>query len=327
MKFPFDFSISLVFRLVFPGMVLAIALMPLCKGWLLWLGHPVDVKILAPILAVMFGWLIVLADAPIYLLFEGRTGWFIPCVKRWFVSWEARRVANAVAKGNELAADNNEDGLEYDIETLDFPIGKDGEPYSAFPTRLGNLMTSFETYSKVAYGIDSIFYWYRLWVVLDKDLKAALDEIQAVADGALYVSFSLYCGSLIFALYAVGGWIIPLLPFKLFNLPYLSAPAWTAGLAVLLFSSGYCIYRLAVVQQRGVGEMYRSLFDQYRDKLGFASDAAAIAVTVGANRSEAISAKFKVASRFLRWHRIRPAGETDNYTPEAWASARKSRKP
>jgi hypothetical protein len=327
MKFPFDFSISLVFRLIFPGMVLAIALMPLCKGWLMWLGHPIDAKVLAPVLAVLLGWLIILADQPIYLLFEGRIGWFIPCLKRIFVAWEARRLASAIAKAGELADANNPDGLEYEIETLDFPIGKDGQPYSAFPTRLGNLMTSFETYSKVAYGIDSVFYWYRLWVVLDKDLKAALDEIQAVADGALYVSFALYCSCGIFALYAAGGWVVPHLPWKLFNLPYLSSPSWTLALAGFLFIAGYSVYRLAIVQQRGVGEMYRALFDQHRGKLDFASEAAAIAVTVGANESEAIESKHVVASRYLRWHRIRPAGATKNYTPEAWAVIPKNKTP
>ena len=69
MKFPFDFSITLVFRLVFPGIVLATATLPLLLGFFSWVGlagdGKVTVTVLVPIAAVIFGWLIVLCDAPI----------------------------------------------------------------------------------------------------------------------------------------------------------------------------------------------------------------------------------------------------------------------
>jgi hypothetical protein len=183
---------------------------------------------------------------------------------------------------------------------------------------LGNLIAAYEGYPSVAYKLDSIFYWYRLWVVLDKDLRAALDETQAIADSAIYVSFVLLVAFSIFVLYALGGWLVPLLPIKLFDLPYLPAPWRTLGLSPVPLLLSYLVYRIALFAQRGYGELYKSLFDQFRSQLTFVDAVADEAKTLGANPQEILDAKYRVVSRLLRWHKIRPPGNS-NVTPEEWA--------
>src|SRR5262249_2356964 len=92
----------------------------------------------------------------------------------------------------------SEAGVEYGL----YPINKDGEAYVQYPTRLGNIIESFENYPNVKYGLDSVFYWYRLWVVLDKDLREEIDSAQAVVDSTVYISFVLYVSGLVMLVYA-----------------------------------------------------------------------------------------------------------------------------
>jgi hypothetical protein len=72
--------------------------------------------------------------------------------------------------------------LEVGVEYALYPTDDDSAAYVAHPTRLGNIIESFESYPKIKYGLDSVFYWYRLWVVLDKDLREEIDSSQAVVD-------------------------------------------------------------------------------------------------------------------------------------------------
>jgi hypothetical protein len=47
-----------------------------------------------------------------------------------------------------------------------------------------------------------VFYWYRLWVVIDKNLREELDNAQSVVDSTVYISFSLYLSGVIMFAYA-----------------------------------------------------------------------------------------------------------------------------
>jgi hypothetical protein len=321
MKFPFDFNITLIFRLVFPGIVLATAAMPALMGLVGWLGIKQATEIyVLPVAAVIFGWLIVLGDQPIYMFLEGRgfaPGWLL----EWMRGRQAKRLAKLHAKYLKLRAEGKKElANEVDIKRLDYPVGKDGEFYARMPTRLGNLLYSYETYSNTAYKIDSIFYWYRLWVVLDKDLRSELTETQAIADSAVYVCFASYVGMVIVLLYTVGGFVAQIVHRTWFNLPDLPSPFGTVLIALGLLLLGLFLNWLALFYQRGYGEFYKSLFDQFRDKLAFADGVSRMAVAAGGDPDEANRNKFRVTSRYLRWHRIRPTGEANNWTPEAWAA-------
>jgi hypothetical protein len=61
-KFPFDFSIKLIFRLIFPGMVLAAAMVPASDALLNGVGIPLNVAYSYPFEVVAWGWLVVVCD-------------------------------------------------------------------------------------------------------------------------------------------------------------------------------------------------------------------------------------------------------------------------
>jgi hypothetical protein len=88
------------------------------------------------------------------------------------------------------------------LVAAEWPVDEGGDPYALYPTQLGNILAGFELYPKVKYGIDAIFYWYRLWVSLDKDLREEIDTVQAVVDSTLYVSFTLYVSAALALFYA-----------------------------------------------------------------------------------------------------------------------------
>lgn len=69
MKLPFDFGIKLLFRLVFPGVILAAALTPAIRAILQCLEIPIKIEYLFPIEVIGFGWAVAVCDMPIYMLF------------------------------------------------------------------------------------------------------------------------------------------------------------------------------------------------------------------------------------------------------------------
>jgi hypothetical protein len=313
MKFPFDFNITLVFRLVFPGLVVAAVSLPFFLALLKWLGLGVITpSVLLPVLAVLFGWLIVLSDQPIYMFMEGRRYWLAP-LRNLGIWLQKKRLESIQEKYAKLKKDGLSDRAnEINIQKLDYPLDDNDNYYAPYPTLLGNLLTSYERYTNTAYRLDSIFYWYRLWVVLDKDLRTSLDEAQAVADSAVYVSFALLVSFVILVLYALGGWIWPYWPWARWPMVYLPRPRDTLGLSVFPLMLAYCMYRIGIFQQRSYGELFKSLFDQYRDKLDKFVDGVAQEVRrQGGDRQEILDTKYRVVSRYLRWHRIHrvpPAG-------------------
>jgi hypothetical protein len=75
MKFPFEFGTKLVFRLIAPGALLAAAMLPAVQFLLFALGLTIRSVYVFPFAAVAWGWMVVVCDQPIYMLFEGRRFW------------------------------------------------------------------------------------------------------------------------------------------------------------------------------------------------------------------------------------------------------------
>ena len=145
MKSPFEFGTKLVFRLIFPGAILAAAMVPLVHWVLRAIGIQISIQYLFPFEVIAWGWLIVLADMQIYMLFEGRRYW--PShLRNALVRYETRRM-------NRLKAivDAGPDGDErrFREAALDhgmYPIDEGGRAYVEAPTRLRNILAAFEKY-------------------------------------------------------------------------------------------------------------------------------------------------------------------------------------
>jgi hypothetical protein len=302
MKLPFDFGIKLLFRLLLPGLVLTLGLAPFIFFILDWVNWPESHLYVLVITVIVAGWLVLVLDMQIYMFFEGRRFWR-PWMKKYFLSCETRRLEklqksaalsvleNIERREEELKAETDlvklselQQKIQVDrgtyLEALfdikNFAMDDHGEYQAKFPTRLGNLIESYEDYSKRVYGMDSVFYWSRLWLKLDKDLREEIDGRQAVADSTVYVAFVCFINALIWIVYAaavtINGVILsvaqkPILTVKYTLFQHLP-PWWSSWLIALAFLfAGLSLYRLSLRLHAQFGEVFKSVFDVFHDQI------------------------------------------------------------
>src|SRR2546427_946786 len=97
---------------------------------------------------------------------------------------EALVRAAARAKGAQRSLKHRE--LWYTLRR--YPVNEAGEPYASHPTLLGNILAAYEDYPLSRYGMDSVFYWTRIWLQLEREKKDEIDSIWCVADGLVSLS-------------------------------------------------------------------------------------------------------------------------------------------
>lgn len=319
MKFPFEFSTKLIFRLILPGAVLAAAFVPLVHWALHFWGFPVKIEYAFPLEVLAWGWLVILSDMRIYMLFEGRRYWH-RCVREAFVASERRRLAKLVGVV-EYGRPTKRDKGEVELDYSQFPFNDKGDPTAYYPTRLGNLLMCYENYPSLKYGIDGVFYWYRLWLMLDKDTREELDNAQALADSAVYVVFALYVSGVMMFIYAAATWAGSLgsawLPS--IKLPYVPGAGSLVVMGALCFVAGFCLYRITLPIHATFGELFVSVFDQHRSKLSFddvLNEIGQIRGTPYGRLSK--SQSYRIVWRYLRWHLIRDETQQKNFKVKDW---------
>lgn len=309
MKFPFDFSVKFVFRLILPGVILAAAMVPAVHAALRGLGFPDKLEYAFPLEVIAWGWAIIISDMPIYILYEGRRYW--PSVVRKAFIWFQQRRLKKLRYIVFNARVGSREYLEASVEYANYPIDDSGEPYVEHPTRLGNILAAYETYPDVKYGLDSVFYWYRLWIVLDKDLRDEVDNAQSVVDSAVYVSFAFYVSGLIMLVYAAIGalqrtsWEAAKYA-NLVHLPYLPSVAILLWMSLGCVVLGFAVYRISLPAHAQYGELFKSIFDMYRSKLEF-DDIIRVVSEITANpllRWKSNREKNEIAFMYLQWHTI-----------------------
>ncbi len=303
MKLPFDFGARFILRLLLPSVILALALFPLAAAARHAAGVVLADEILFTATGLLAGLALLLLDMPIYMLLEGRRYW-----PRWLrdrgLAAERERLARLQAQS--AAATDPQLTVEYDIQIAEFPLDKaSGKPKVTYPTRLGNILNGFETYPDVKYGLDGVFFWPRLWLAIDKDLREELDSVQAVVDGTIYACFALLVGAAMSIVY-----MLLLLPAFAWQLPAL-------GVGALLLS--YACYRAALAPYVQYGALFAATFDQYRDRLAFGTLVADLDRHMGVVTGQRTERERGRATwRFLRWHRYRRPGATDNEQVTDW---------
>jgi hypothetical protein len=308
-KFPFDFSVKLVFRLILPGIILGAAMVPTVHAAIRGLGFPDKLEYTYALEVIAWGWAIIISDMPIYMLYEGRRYWpsGIRRLFIWFQVQRLRRLTYAVFHepiGSRAY-------LEASVEFGNYPIKDSGESYVQHPTRLGNILAAYENYPNVKYGLDSVFYWYRLWVVLDKDLREEIDNAQSVVDSTVYVSLSFYLSGLIMLVYAgisllqQTSWQVARY-VSLIRLPFIPSVEILVLMGLGCVVLGFTVYRLSLSAHAQFGELFKSIFDMHRSKLTFddivktVSEITGNPLTLCKSRRE----QNKLAFMYLRWHRI-----------------------
>jgi hypothetical protein len=253
-------------RVVLPGILATGVLYP-SVGWAL--SHfasasPFSWEQIAVYAAGTFllGALISTLNNEIYKIYEGRIFW--PRVLRdWALGRQQARVgklqkaaAAARARGDNAAYSE----IWYQLRI--YPLDEKGQPQAARPTRLGNILAGYEEYPNNRYGMDSVFYWPRIWLQIDKDKKEEIDSQWSLADGFLTLSAISLAGGVV--------WILQSLAFALGAVSF-SIPLRSPGKAALASAGwlllGYVWYRLSLPLHRENGEVFKSIFDLYRSKV------------------------------------------------------------
>ena len=133
------------------------------------------------------------------------------------------------------------------------------------PTRLGNVIRSFEYYSDREYGIDSNQIWPRLAAVIPEDYAISIDDTKTTFD------FMMNCSLLSMVLsfcVLIAGLVYPA-PFVSFAIAI-----WWLLKIVSLVALSYFFYRLSINRAHAWGLLVKSAFDLFRwdllKKLGYA---------------------------------------------------------
>jgi hypothetical protein len=188
----------------------------------------------------------------IYKLYEGR-GWPQGPSRRL-----TKRIKSKVDGRYRKATYTTDDKEKREIWSWlrRFPI-EDGIPNANMPTELGNILAGYEEYPLRRYGMDAIFYWYRIWLKLEDKTRKELDSLGGPADCLVYLSFVSLFG------------FVLLIPFIILSLVLGSWSAdhavdlrilWGGGAAVL-FGFAWFFYRLSLDRHVSYGEYFKAVFD------------------------------------------------------------------
>jgi len=165
-------------------------------------------------------------------------------------------VAHELSQANDprLAGIEKMKALAGSTLFADFPYRED----LVLPTRLGNVIRSFESYSLRQYGMDAVTFWPRLVSVVPKDYATVVEEAKASFDFMLNCSalstllaFIVFLTGLIYPSHfnERGGWVF-----------------WLSKLVVMCLAAHY-FYRLSIGRARTWGNTVRTSFDLYRRDL------------------------------------------------------------
>ncbi|HJX84937.1 MAG TPA: hypothetical protein VJ723_11385 [Candidatus Angelobacter sp.] len=253
----------IIMRVFFPGALALGALYVQARQMLRALPSPLDGawEKLAVVAGVIFG-LGVMVSAltnEIYKIYEGRTCW----PKRLFdlgVRRQSERVKRLRNEAKKAGSGPKYDELWYELRI--YPQDENGDPVAKQPTLLGNILAGYESYPMDRYGMDSVFYWPRIWLTVEKEKKEEIDSQWSVADGFLLLSAVSLLAGLLWMLEAAGKAV----DFISFPIPLANEGiCFFAGLGWIAL--GYGLYRLSLSYHRDNGEVFKAIFDLYRDKI------------------------------------------------------------
>ena len=324
MNAPTSFGLAVFLRVAFPGLVAVLLATPLLP-----ISIPVGLSVngLATVAALsgIAGLILFFLDTFLYQFLEGRILWPVRLrdymtakLEVWVdARWqEITKLEHRLSQLENELSSVNEPGrkktltfeksrLERDLGLLYYRVmafrfaPEDGKPHALWPTRFGNVLARYEYYPEDRYGMDSAFYWYRLWLILPDDTRKEYDNYWAIGQAWLYIAAVSAVSTLVYG--ALMLWTLAAKGLSLLALSVLAhgqvhrvitfltvprtsqrivslvgempagwdwrIPAALLGLtalSVLLWASAYW---LATEQHRSSGEFFKSLFDLYREEL------------------------------------------------------------
>ncbi len=251
-----------IMRVFFPGGLALALLYVQAEALLKKLPEPLNGpwQRLALVAAAIFflGVIVSAAANEIYKIYEGRTLWpgrlWEAGVRSQAKRVERLRAQTKLLSGPQLA--------EIWDKLSIYPLNQDGDPEATHPTLIGNILAGYENYPWDRYGMDSVFYWPRIWLMVEKDKKEEIDSQWSVADGFLLLSAVSLVGGLWWMIEGTG----KAMEIFSFEIPLKSEGyCFLAGLGWMAL--GYGVYRLSLSYHRNNGEVFKAVFDLYRDKV------------------------------------------------------------
>jgi hypothetical protein len=260
------FGLPFFYRIVMPGGIAAILLLPLLQRVLLQIGVSSDGVAAAAVgVALFVGFVIESHDDEIYKVYEGLRWW--PVVLRtWRTSHWQQHVLELLKRSADRKLDEIGRGAIWS-ELTDFPQTPDGKTREATrPTRLGNILAGYEGYPHRRYGMNAYIFWPRLWAVVPKDARESFERDWAVADAWIHTAAALIVAGIA---YVSAGLLSALATqFGLtvaFETEGLRAGAVAGGAFLIVLS--YLPYHWSLAGQSKNGAAYRSTFDIYQADL------------------------------------------------------------
>lgn len=262
----FAFGYPFFLRVIFPGFWASIVLYALLWPWIgqmVNIGQAANMALFFSGMTIALGLITTFADLPIYSLYEGRACW-----PGWLRRRLTRRLQSKIDKLVDRATKTTDETDEHERAEIwawlrRFPRTEEGRPQGVSPTLIGNILSAYEGYPLQRYGMDSVFYWHRIWLTLDDKTRREIDSLWAPADAVTYLSFLSFSGFVV---------SIPLLIVSLVH------GSWSAFFAVdlrLLWGAttpslllvGWMFYMLSLPLHVANGEIFKSVFDVYRKQV------------------------------------------------------------
>jgi len=282
MKSFFGFGFPFFVKTILPGIIGTLLIWPLICFSSMKIG--IDKSIFANTfltpelifigLIIFIGFTVNFLDDFIYRLYEGYILW--PEILRKKLT---QRLNKKIAK-LKIIKEETSDPIKKRIlweKLMKFPLKEERtetDTQAYLPTRLGNIIYSYEDYPNSRYGMSSMFFWDRIWLAIDKETRNEIKGIWAHADCMLYISFVFMLSSLLyFLVFFLDILNIPtlILGKKVFEnsttgiMPSNTLIFLGAGIVFMILS--YLFYLMSLPLHYKNGMIFQSLFDLYRDKL------------------------------------------------------------
>jgi len=246
-----------------PGLILALAFHPFFAKWIASgasvYGLEATVIFVAEI--VLFGLFISSAVRWIYYIYEGyRVAWITEPFRHVNSKLIYRRKSKqsklyAGRRFNELSRSERRRATMLNEYLSDFYLDEDGKPLR--PTRLANVIASYERYPERRYEVNGIEYWHHIINFAPDHLRKQLDDVVSIAQSLVLAS----AATLIVAISGVflASGLAAGEHRVLVTVPvgYSTAIAY----ATLGIAGWIVFYRLAVVAHREVSSVFRAITD------------------------------------------------------------------
>ncbi len=284
MKSLFSFGFPLFLRIIIPGIFGTVILIPLIASISVKIGVDLEIfgnslvnkGLLLAIFTLSIGLLVNFLDDFIYKIYEGYFCW--PKRLRNYLTNKLNKKIKKKLQQAESTEDKNEYNMLWDW-LLRFPLKKEKEKpetEAILPTKLGNILLSYESYPESRYGIETIFYWPRLWMALDKETRKEINTTWSEADCITYISFICLCSAVFYFFAFIFDLInIPTLILGPIGKPVNSitfgeiaiSPLFFLVKAIVLLLLTKLFYLISLPLHVKNGNNFQALFDLHRDKL------------------------------------------------------------